>query len=420
VWGTGLLNPAVNDARIVPAAIAGALAFGAITVFFAMRERLRVRQPSETFGRSVSAVLATVAVVTVVGTPELYARYLPKNLARPAYDVLASAREVRLSGHDADMLERGYYEDLLSVQSFNTQLWEKFASWPVNWSRLEDTGVLRLTGDFLKQELVPSREIRFRNATLSTNRWAMRDRDYARERSGAYRFALVGSSHVMGYGVDDDQTFDAVVERRLNEDSPGTYEVLNFAVDGYNPLQELRQLETKVLGFEPDAVLYFAHYGAPYRATLHLAEMAAARIAVPYPDLQQILERAGVVEGMGRLEVEQRLRPFQESVLRVAYRRMVQLCRSKGILPVWVYLPQITEEVPAEKRTDFAALASDAGFITITLAEAFEGHPASTIWFGEWDHHPNANGHGLIGQLLYRKLIEHRPAFAPRLAAAGR
>ena len=53
-----------------------------------------------------------------------------------------------------------------------------YASWPLDWSRLEDTGALRLTGDFLYQELVPSKEIHFRNATLRTNHWGMRDKKY--------------------------------------------------------------------------------------------------------------------------------------------------------------------------------------------------------------------------------------------------
>jgi hypothetical protein len=362
----------------------------------------------------------SVALLAVAGTPELYAKYLPGRLARPAYDVMASTREVRLSGHDADMLERGYYEDLLSVQSFNTQLWEKFASWPVNWSRLEDTGVLRRTGDFLEQELVPSQQIHFRNATLTTNRWGMRDRDYARERNGAYRFALVGSSHVMGYGVDDDETFDAVVERKLNgEGGGGAYEVLNFAVDGYNPLQELRQLETKVLEFRPDAVLYFAHYGAPYRASLHLVDVAVAGVTVPYPELQEVLARAGVAAGMSRFEIEQRLRPFQEEILRWAYRRMVDLCRRQGVVPAWVYLPQITEEVPADGLARFTQLAADAGFVTMSLADAFDNHAPDAIWFGEWDHHPNAFGHRLIGEKLHQRLSEQRATFQSRVAALG-
>ena len=418
VWSVGLANPTVSDARLVPAAIAAVLGFCAVTVFFAMRERLRVKQSPENFSQSVSLVLATVAILSVAGTPELYAKYLPGRLGRPAFDVMASTREVRLSGHDADMLERGYYEDLLSVQSFNTQLWEKFASWPLNWSRLEDTGVLHVTGDFLKQELVPSREIHFRNATLTTNRWAMRDKDYERERNGAYRFALVGSSHVMGYGVDDDETFDAVVEARLNADVAGpAHEVLNFAVDGYNALQELRQLETKVIGFKPDAVLYFAHYGAPYRATLHLSEMAAAKIPIPYPELEDILTRAGVTPGLSRFDGEQRLQPFQNEILSWAYRRMVNLCRSRGIVPVWVYLPQITETVSPAARARFTAVAADAGFVTFSLAEAFDGHAPETIWFGEWDHHPNAFGHKLIGELLHRRIIEHRGALQSRVTA---
>jgi hypothetical protein len=244
----------------------------------------------------------------------------------------------------------------------------------------------------------------------------MRDKDYPRERNGAYRFALVGSSHVMGYGVDDDQTFDAVVERRLNEEAGATaYEVLNFAVDGYNPLQEMRQLETKVLAFKPDAVLYFAHYGAAWRAALHLVDMAAEKIPVPYTELQDILDRAGVVAGMSKFESEQRLQPFQNEILAWTYRRMVDLCRAQGTVPVWIYLPQITERVSPESRARFEKSAAETGFVTMSLAEAFDGHEPQKIWFGEFDHHPNPFGHKLLGDLLFRKISESRAVFQTRV-----
>jgi hypothetical protein len=268
--------------------------------------------------------------------------------------------------------------------------------------------VLHLTGDFLKQDLAPSMEIHFRNATLKTNRWGMRDKEYTREvPPNTHRFAMVGSSHVMGYGVDDGQTFEAVLEAKLNETrAPGAeaVEILNFAVDGYNPLQELRQLETRVFDFSPRTVLYVAHYGAPYRSMLHLAEMARTGIEIPYPELREMAARANVPAGTGRFESEQRLTPFQNELLVWIYKRMVELCKARGVAPVWVYLPQVGDVVDPTALAKFEQVAREAGFTIVSLADAFDGHPANTIWFGEWDRHPNANGHRLIAESFYRKL----------------
>jgi hypothetical protein len=424
LWRTALSNPSVGDARLIPAAVVGLAGFGAVTLSFAVRERARLRGPKPAFGSSVSLALATTAALLALGTPELYARYLPGRIVPTYVAVVGSAREVRLSGHDADLLERGYYEDLLSVQSFNTQLWEVFASWPASWSRLEDTGALRLTGDFLKQELMPSKEIHFRNATLRTNRWGMRDKDYERQPpDGTYRFALVGSSHVMGYGVDDDETFDALVEDRLNAGAAATsvraFEILNFAVDGYTPLQELVQLDTRVLDFGPHAVLYVAHYGAGYRASLHLLDMAQQGVALPYPELNDILARAGIDRATTRFEGEQRIARVRDELIAWTYRKIVATCRARGVLPMWVYLPQPGDSVSPEGLARFTGIAEDAGFAILSLAEAFKGYDVLDVSFGEWDHHPNALGHRLIADELYRKLQnESASIFSARGAEA--
>ena len=320
-------------------------------------------------------------------------------------------REVRLSGHDADMLQRGYYEDLLEraelQQPAVAGVFELAPSIGRAW-RTRSSAAAR--GDFLDQELAPSMEIHFRNATLRTNRWGMRDKDYQREPPpGTYRFALVGSSHVMGYGVDDDETFDAILEGRLNSGTSGAsprYEVLNFAVDGYTPLQELFQLETRDLEFKPNAVLYVAHYGAPHRTALHLVDMVRTGVPIPYPELNDILKRAGVGHGIGRFEGEQRIQKYQDEILSWTYRRMVTDIETHGATPVWVYLPQMGDHVPPEALAHFIRMAEDAGFTTISLADCFGGAEPDSVTFGEWDRHPNAVGHRLIAEKLYQRLQE--------------
>jgi hypothetical protein len=51
----------------------------------------------------------------------------------------------------------------------------------------------------------------------ATNRWGMRDHDYSLAKPPhTLRMALLGPSDIMGAGVSDSQTFDAVLEARLN------------------------------------------------------------------------------------------------------------------------------------------------------------------------------------------------------------
>ena len=89
----------------------------------------------------------------------------------------------------------------------------------------------------------------------------MRDQDYAASpTAGTYRAVLLGASSVMGWGVSDGQTFEALVEKRLNEQATGgqgfeRFELMNLGIPGYDPPQQMVMVE-RALGFEPNAVFF--------------------------------------------------------------------------------------------------------------------------------------------------------------------
>ena len=66
---------------------------------------------------------------------------------------------------------------------------------------------------FLRQDMAPSTSGILCGTLATTNRWGMRDREYDKEKpAGTYRFVLLGSSHEVGSGVKDDETFENLVE----------------------------------------------------------------------------------------------------------------------------------------------------------------------------------------------------------------
>jgi lysophospholipase L1-like esterase len=71
------------------------------------------------------------------------------------------------------------------------------------------------------------------------------------------RVACVGDSHTFGWGVGEDETWPAVLDRKLDATiGPGRVEVLNAGVDGYDCEQERLWLERSVLDFKPDLVVW--------------------------------------------------------------------------------------------------------------------------------------------------------------------
>lgn len=80
-------------------------------------------------------------------------------------------------------------------------------------------------------------------------------RDVAWARSGERRIAVLGDSFTSNLGVDADSVFTRHLERRLGPDVV----VRNYGVNGYNQVQQLIQLESEILDWNPQRVIV-VHY----------------------------------------------------------------------------------------------------------------------------------------------------------------
>ena len=356
------------------------------------------------------AILAALLGVYVIGIPKVSGR-LGADVAR----VLRDLRWSRLSDADQAKKERGYYENLNAVNGFNSQLWELYMRRPV-YQEIWNTDAVRNTGDFLVNELNPDVSIVFRGAPYRTNRWAMRDQDYEKERApGTFRMALLGDSHTEGWGVGNEENFDHRLEERLNADRPfprfEKIELLNFAVGGYLPPQMLLTLERKVLDFSPQAVMLVAHPGDGVRVLYHLARGVIEHVPNPYPDLDEFTKRSGITDTMTQHEAVKRMASYADTTLSIVYRRMVIACREKGIMPVWVYLPAVPGRADPGDRGPMRAMAEQAGFLTLDLADVFDGFEEDRIRIGAWDQHPNRFGHILMAERLRQELLRRPEIF---------
>ena len=51
-------------------------------------------------------------------------------------------------------------------------------------------------------------------------------------------------------------------------------------------------------------------------------------------------------------------------------------------------------------------VAEESGFIVLDLSDAYQNQDPDSLVVAYWDKHPNAKGHSLIAEDLYRKLRE--------------
>ena len=186
------------------------------------------RQPS--FLRSATATALPAALLLTVGLNPAWFDFEPA-LADSVRQLTAS----HMNKRDMAVMRRGYYEELTQNVRFHPEMWELHRQKPADWVDITNSDLIRGTGDFAALEFVPSASGIYNDATLSTNRWGLRDREYEQSKPAhTYRVALLGASRTVGSGVEDGRTFEALVEDRLNRElgpaSGRRYEVLNFAM----------------------------------------------------------------------------------------------------------------------------------------------------------------------------------------------
>lgn len=373
--------------------------------------------PRAILPREALACGAVGVLLYAAATPGLQARLGP-GLAPLVAAVTGSARTGAQAAAD-----RGYYEQLMDVDRFNPDLFAAYSHAAVGEAM---PVITRPTDDFRLSELVPSRQVSIDGVRFSTNALGMRDREYAVEKApDVVRVAVLGSSHVMGYGVSDEEVFEALVEERLNRDRPGgprtRYEVLNFAVNGYSPLAQLRTLDAKVPPFSPDVVLVVGHsIDAPW-ITDHLLHALATPDSIPYPPLRALLDELSLGARTLPLWARSRLAPHETELLAWTYREMVSRSRALGALPVYVFLGLPLEVGSPEQIAGIQELAREAGFVVVDLSGVYEGHDPATLKLAAWNDHSNARAHALVAEALYRALLDDpRIGLGHRVAGSAR
>lgn len=105
----------------------------------------------------------------------------------------------------------------------------------------------------LGYELVPGS--RDGNNVISRDGW--RDKDYPLAKPpGVFRILVIGDSVPFGLMVPRDETFPKQLEKLLNTETPGRFEVLNLSVTGYNITQIAETLRARGMKYDPDLVIY--------------------------------------------------------------------------------------------------------------------------------------------------------------------
>jgi hypothetical protein len=256
---------------------------------------------------------------------------------------------------------------------------------------------------------------------------------------GVFRVIVLGDSVALGHGAGDEETFSAVLEKKLSEARPA--EVVNMGVSGFGTAEELIQL--KAVGFEysPDLVILCYFTNDPYNNsvsklyTLEGGELRRNEDAfVPaisirdslnripgYPFLSQHSHLVNLVRGkasgffIGKLgreagvtdttggEVPDHARELTRALLA----EVAAECRQRNVPLLILDMPLYLDKQPLQNLPMNAATCPPGVEIVNVVDAIYAGHPVESLAFPT-DCHPTPFAHRLIGEWLAMRLAAAR------------
>ena len=399
--------------REIAIVLAGLAAIGGCSMLWgrSSRETSEGRRTDSTRGPFHfwrSAVAVTAGAICLLAGSSVATWVIPS-----ADNIIVRLHHDVLNARDMALQRRGYYEEL-DVGRQNTWQWGE-AKDPEGWGEGRKV-FYRQRPDFLTKEIVPSVSTILGGAPVTSNRLGMRDREYEKTKpADTYRMVLLGASHDMGTGVKDDQSYENLVEDRLNRGRPDArysrYEILNMSTAGDCVLQMLLRLEESGFDLQPDAALFSVAAADRQFLVEHLRKCLTLGIEPP-SDYREFLEgiarKAGVDGKMHDVVIERRLLPYVSEIHEWVFRRFAQQCAQRGVRPVVIYRPAPAdfEGMEPAGRSELVGLARAAGLEFVDLSPAFESvADRNALIVAKWDDHTTALGHRLLADELYNGLV---------------
>jgi lysophospholipase L1-like esterase len=242
------------------------------------------------------------------------------------------------------------------------------------------------------------------NVEIRTNSDGFRDDEYALERNHRQRILFLGDSLTLGWGVEKEDTFEALLEQRLTERTPT--EVINFGAGNYNTTQEVNLFLDKGLAYRPDRVVlfYFINDAEPVPQPSRFEWLGNVRLFTFYWSRVKAL--------MARFSPEAGFQGFYSALYgeeqpgwrqtRDSFLKLRDACREHGIGLQVVILPELHDLVDytfAREHTLVADFLTQHGIPVLDLAPSFRSvTEPQGLWVALDDAHPNARAHSMIAQ----------------------
>ena len=389
------------------AVVVGVLGLVALAAWITQRREQAIAQGKPASGvRTSMPAFAALGLIWLLGEP-----YVRQFYSSDVNAFWRSTRILELSALERSQLQRGYYERIVDLNRFNGGLWDIYSRRPKEWLRLDQTDATENVSDPRLFRLRANHRTLLNGTVINTNRWGMRDKDYAMAKGpNVTRIGLLGASYVMGIGVNDGELFETFLEEQLAADTTGhgsrKVEILNFAVSAYLLQHQLALMESgEMQKFGIDVVIITGHLTDANRGPTYLYRLLASGQDVQYDTVRALMKAAGWNNPPTEPEARRVMRDYEGPMARVTFDRMGAVCRANGWRCVYAYTPMPFERLNPDLQVELLGYAKSGGLETLDLGDVYDAHDERSLIITEWDYHPNVKGHHILANRFQRELV---------------
>lgn len=244
------------------------------------------------------------------------------------------------------------------------------------------------------------------SVSIRTNEWGLRGGPVTQQPPGGRRILALGASITLGWGVPEEQTFTALLQKDLAAAGENV-QVLNAGIGNYNASRYSRLFLTRLAELAPTDIL--VHYFL--RDAEHL-EAGGGSWLLRHSQLAMTLWiAAGRLEA--RLSGQSLARHYQDVYqpdsqgYREMERALAELAahaRKNGIRLYLAIVPDVHDLNNYQlgfAHRQVAATAERLGYRTLDLLPHFGRLQPKDVWAMPGDPHPNALGHEIMAKALF-------------------
>ena len=355
-----------------------------------------------------SGSLAILALSTV---------YLDKtNAVNQLQPFFSSIKSEDLNSRDKMALTAGYYESVINVnRNLGDRLTEVEQMRPNDWEQLVKTSASKDTNNLLVKTLVANASIQFKDEPFNINQHGFRDKNYPTIKpDSTTRLALLGSSVELGSGVADNEVFETIAEKRLQDSIPDwNYEILNYSISGYGLIQHYQNTKSgsRIYNHQPDAVLIAIHTSDVKFIIRGMIDVLNNKVWSQDSLIVDLVNRAGLEPGMNEATVFRKMKPHLAPIAKRLLAAIHQQIESNGAKAVLIYIPESEVRFEGAENYDLMKMGKAIGFDAISLDGAYDYMEPKDLQVTVFDHHPNALAHGLMADKFFEVILENHRIF---------